>query len=646
MKTKTAATKSLPDPNPGKDITDDTAHVQTSFSPGGIPIRFRTDLSEFSTTKNLATREQLQLHLTHTRLQLLRGFDELLCLDGLTGVEHLPHQIETVRKVMRRFRGRVLLADEVGLGKTIEACLLLREYLLRRLIKRVLILVPNPLVSQWHEELSSKFHLDFKIAPRTATSSRDEFWTTHDRVLVSTSFARTGRRPEAIASAQWDLVIVDEAHHCRNRTTKLWKLVNSLQRRHMFLLTATPVQNNLVELYSLLTLLEPGHLKTEADFKKQFVTRGNPRDPRNRHRLRDLLGEVMIRNTRGLVQINLPPRYAQTIIATPGEEESQLLIDIQQYLRDQLATTVNTTTTDDAEQESPEELDASSTESADMSEAVGCDQRLTSRAGTPGSTVGISRMRLHAILTSIGSHPATAAATLQPLAERDDRARQLCERAGRITHSAKDEKLLQLLKESRDHKVLVFVASIRTLHRLQSLLTEAAISFSTFSGEQSSTDKDAAVEQLKSSVNVMLCTESGGEGRNLQFADTLINFDLPWNPMKIEQRIGRIHRFGQTQDVFIFNLCTAGTLESRILKLLNDKIRMFELVVGEVGSILGNLDDGQEFESLVLQLWQKAPDDKQLDADFETLGDTLVAAQEKYLDAKNLDDALFGEDYE
>ena len=144
----------------------------------------------------------------------------------------------------------------------------------------------------------------------------------------------------------------------------------------------------------------------------------------------------------------------------------------------------------------------------------------------------------------------------------------------------------------------------------------------------------------------MLCTESGGEGRNLQFADTLINFDLPWNPMKIEQRIGRIHRYGQTQDVFIFNLCTAGTLESRILKLLNDKIRMFELVVGEVGSILGNLDDGQDFESLVLQLWQKAPDDKQLDADFETLGDTLLAAQEKYLDAKNLDEALFGEDYE
>lgn len=116
--------------------------------------------------------------------------------------------------------------------------------------------------------------------------------------------------------------------------------------------------------------------------------------------------------------------------------------------------------------------------------------------------------------------------------------------------------------------------------------------------------------------------------------------------MRIEQRIGRVHRYGQTQDVFIFNLCTAGTVESRILRLLNDKIRMFELVVGEVGSILGNLDEGQEFESLVLQLWQNANTEQQLDENFQTLGNTLIAAQEKYLDARNLDEALFGEDFE
>ena len=206
--------------------------------------------------------------------------------------------------------------------------------------------------------------------------------------------------------------------------------------------------------------------------------------------------------------------------------------------------------------------------------------------------------------------------------------------------------LLKLLGDSKGHKILVFVGQIRTLHRLQDLLTEKGVRFSVFSGEQTSAEKDAAVEQLRDCVDVMLCTDSAGEGRNLQFADTLINYDLPWNPMRIEQRIGRVHRYGQTQDVFIFNLCTAGTVESRILKLLNDKIRMFELVVGEVGSILGNLEEGQEFESLVLQLWQNARDDQQLDAQFETLGETLIAAQEMYLDAKNLDEALFGEDFE
>lgn len=601
---------------------------------GGIPVRFRADLSEFTQNRSNGSRDQLQLHLTLARLQLLRGFDELLCLEGLTSIEHLPHQIETVRKVMRRFRGRVLLADEVGLGKTIEACLLLREYLLRRLVKRVLILVPNPLVSQWHEELAGKFHLDFTVPPRTTTGSRQKFYEEHDRVLISTSFARTGTRPEAIAAAHWDLVIVDEAHHCRNRTTKLWKLINSLQRRHMFLLTATPVQNNLLELYSLLTLLEPGHLKTEADFKRQFVTKGNPRDPRNRRKLQELLGEVMVRNTRSLVQINLPPRYAQTILATPDECESALLSDIQQFLRNLLQGT------------SPSAAVPSSEHGLEESSSEVVSETSSDDAPATTGSSGLSRMRLQSILTSLGSHPATAAAALEPLASGNPQAAQLCERAALLTHSAKDDKLLKLLVDSKGHKVLIFVGLIRTLHRLRGLLTEKGIPFSIFSGEQSSAEKDASVEQLRNSVDVMLCTDSAGEGRNLQFADTLINYDLPWNPMRIEQRIGRVHRYGQTQDVFIFNLCTAGTVESRILRLLNDKIRMFELVVGEVGSILGNLDEGQEFESLVLQLWQNANNEQQLDANFETLGDTLIAAQEKYLDARNLDEALFGEDFE
>jgi len=116
--------------------------------------------------------------------------------------------------------------------------------------------------------------------------------------------------------------------------------------------------------------------------------------------------------------------------------------------------------------------------------------------------------------------------------------------------------------------------------------------------------------------------------------------------MRIEQRVGRIHRIGQTREVFIFNLCTAGSLEERILRLLHEKIRMFELVVGEVGSILGNLEGGDEFESLVLDLWLQSRDPEDLDHAFEQLGDSLLAAQEEYLETKRLEEALFGDEYE
>ncbi|NLX54850.1 MAG: DEAD/DEAH box helicase [Planctomycetaceae bacterium] len=605
------------------DVVQLTPEVAAYRTPGGIPVRFRLEDRGFCSSQGQATRDQLALHLTLGRLQLLRGFDRLLCLEGVNGVEHLPHQIETVRKVLRRFRGRVLLADEVGLGKTIEACLLLREYLLRGLARRILILVPNPLVTQWRDELEGKFGLDFKIPPRTATSSRPEFWQSTDRVLVSTSFARTGSRPAAIAAAPWDIVVVDEAHHCKNPQTKLWQLVNSLQRRYMFLLTATPVQNNLVELYNLLTLLEPGHLQTAQDFKRQFVRRGNPRDPRNRHRLRALLGEVMIRNTRSLVQIDLPPRYAQTIVAVPGPDERQLHDAVHRYLR----------------QRTPPDAATSPRHCAPCEEDAACEEDVPRERG-------LSRLQIRSILAALGSHPTAVADSLEKISAADPEAARLRQLAARITHSAKDERLLELLRDSHGHRVLIFVHSLRTLHRVEDLLTDAGFRFATFSGEQSRAEKDAAVERFRDEVPILLCTDAGGEGHNLQFADTLINYDLPWNPMRIEQRIGRLHRYGQTQDVFVFNLCTENSLESRILALLNDKIRMFELVVGEIGSILGNLDDGDEFESVVLRMWMKAGDERQLAEAFTSLGDALLDAQSQYLESKELDDALFGEDFE
>lgn len=618
----------------------------------GIPVQFHlAPALDGPTTGDLAG---LRLHLEHARLKLLREFDQLLCLDGLTGVEHLPHQIETVRKVLRHFRGRVLLADEVGLGKTIEACLLLREYLLRQLVKKVLILVPSPLVSQWREELLSKFGLIFSVPPRTSTANSGEYWETTDQVLCSLSFAKSKKRIDAITACNWDLIIVDEAHHCKNRKTRNWELVNSLRRRHLFLLTATPVQNNLVELYNLLTLLEPGHLKTETDFKRSYVRRGNPHDPRNRERLRSLLGEVMVRNTRSLVQIDLPPRYAHTILVKPDAEEAKLYRLLDAYLRWRkapLSTGMLEEQSDSAESIPSNVLDFDP-EPVHLSMACaawqsGCPAEDAQEilSGSP-ELPPLNRMQVNTLLRMSGSHPRALVGSLERVAGDDKRARPVIDLGRRIECSAKEARLLELLRERRQDKTLVFASFRQTLAALEQRLQEAGIPFTVFSGSQSEKAKDEAVQAFHDQVPVMLCSESGGEGRNLQFANTLINFDLPWNPMRIEQRIGRIHRIGQTRDVFIFNLCTVGSLEERILDLLNDKIRMFELVVGEVGSILGNLEGGDEFETLVLNLWLHSQNDVDLDTSFQKLGDSLLNAQEEYLKTKELDEALFGEDYE
>ncbi len=613
--------------------------------------------------------DALWLRVEHARLRLLRGYEELLCLEGLQGVEHLPHQIETVRRVLRHLRGGVLLADEVGLGKTIEAGLLLREYLLRGMIRRVLILVPAALVGQWHEELTTKFSLDFTTA-ESGQAIGDGFWRDTERVLASLALAKSPRHFEAVSACSWDLVVVDEAHHCRNRTTRNWQLVNALQRKRMLLLTATPVQNDLLELYNLLTLLEPGHLKTEADFKRNYVRRGNPRDPRNRERLRSLLGEVMIRNTRSLVTIHLPPRYAQTFVLNPDERERRLYESLDAYLRRR----VGNNQPADAAEHGPElalqpqvdgiERDAAARQ-LDLFEkpaaarpgahpAAGAARRESASRAVPARE--LSRMRLTALLMAAGSHPAALAAPLADLAEEDEGAvalRNLSRGAidapdgdPLLLLSVKEAKLLELLAANRQGKTLVFANFSATLDRLARVLTRAGIPFSLFTGRQTAAEKAQAVEALTTRVPVMLCSEIGGEGHNLQVANTLINFDLPWNPMRIEQRVGRIHRIGQTREVFIFNLCTAGSLEERLLKLLHDKIRMFELVVGEVGSILGNLEGGDEFESLVLNLWLASRGPAELDGAFERLGDSLLAAQECYLDTKRLDAALFGDDYE
>jgi SNF2 family DNA or RNA helicase len=189
------------------------------------------------------------------------------------------------------------------------------------------------------------------------------------------------------------------------------------------------------------------------------------------------------------------------------------------------------------------------------------------------------------------------------------------------------------------------VHSRETLARLAQLLAQHGFDFARFDGSLSGPEKDCAIVEFRERVPVLLCTQSGGEGRNIQFCNTLINFDVPWNPMAIEQRIGRIDRIGQCREVFIFNLVTRGTLEEQVLVLLDEKISMFELVVGEVGAILGGLDEERDFSNLVLDAWLNASETGRAEA-FDALGRQLEQARAQHEGAKALDEALFGQDFE
>jgi superfamily II DNA or RNA helicase len=552
--------------------------------------------------------EPFRLRAELVRLSLFEGFDELLCLPALQGVEAHWYQVETVRKVLKHYRGRVLLADEVGLGKTVEAGMVVKEYMLRGMAERILILTPASLVGQWRDEMASKFGIDCATShDPLLRSDPARFWA-QPRVIASIAVARRKEQAELLAGLSYDVVVVDEAHHLRDQASASYRLVNSLQKRFLLLLSATPVQNSLLELYNLLTLLQPGIFKTQKEFRSVYMVAGKPREPANRDRLRELMRGVMVRNTRALAALRMPRRQAATLRAVPDPAEAACYDELSALVRELAAV----------------------------------------EAGAGASDASPHRLSLQHLLTAAGSSPAAAAGAIARTAERfpgDPRWAALLGRARAVGAGAKEVALLRLLAQNPDEKKLVFVHHRDSLTHLAERLRRRKMPFAVFSGDMTGPQKDAAVGAFRDAVPVLLCTESGGEGRNLQFCNTLINFDIPWNPMAIEQRIGRIDRIGQTREVFIFNLVTAGTIEDAVLRILDEKINMFELVVGEVGAILGEIDEQQEFSTLVLDAWLQRTEQTRAEA-FARLETQLLTARREYEGVKQLDEALFGNEFD
>ncbi len=573
-----------------------------------IPISIEVDGASFIkplSRGHFTSHENYDLALEGYQIRFKESFENLICLANLQGVRSLWYQEETARKVLKRFRGRTLLSDEVGLGKTIEASIVLKEYIRRGMVKSALILTPTSLVSQWKEELREKFGLDFPSTDDSDYRTKgDRFWQ-EPFALASINLAKSKKNFTLVTEREYDMVIVDEAHHLKNRSTLNWKLVNALKKRFLLLLTATPVENNLMELYNLITLLKPGQLKTASDFRKEFMTRGDPTDPRNRSRLKTLLGEVMIRNTRALAKIGLPPRFAHTIRVDPSRSEKELY------------------------------------------------ERITGLVQSINATDGTGRkLFLKNLLAEAGSSPHAVNITLSRILSKKDlllhhqKEIQVIKNLCRSMDDTRKSRMLLKLIRSSSEKKIIFVKYLGTLDHLSTFLSWNKIPHAMFHGRLNNRGKKEQIKKFEEETDILLTTEIGGEGRNLQFCNQMINYDLPWNPMKIEQRIGRIHRIGQKHEVTIYNLCATGSAEDYILEVLDKKINMFELVIGEIDMILGRVRGEKEFSDMVYDIWIQSVSDAERKKGFDQLATRLKRNKTGYEKTKALDEKLFGEDYE
>jgi SNF2 family DNA or RNA helicase len=514
------------------------------------------------------------------------GFDTFLSQPRL-GFEPFDYQWQTAQTVLRRMRGRAVLADEVGLGKTIEAGLVLSELRMRSLADRVLVVVPAGLAQQWREELERKFALPTTMAGKAGWDTGSD----HPVVIASLAAARREPLRSVLTHRPWDAIIVDEAHRLRNPRSASGRLARALSARYLLLLTATPVENRLQDLYELVSLVAPGLLGTPAQFRAQHGP-GESAAPRNVAELRARTREVMVRHRRSEVSVMLPQRLAETVLVTPSAEESALYAGIATRIRE-------------------EARDA------------------------PRSR----RLTLRSLARLAGSSPAAVAPTLVKVGWED-----LGRQAAAIADTSKVTELAARLRGTVPEKVLVFTAFRQTLNALASELRSQGIPTAIYHGSLARSDKEKAISAFRDEVPVLLSTESAGEGRNLQFCHMMVNIDLPWNPMQIEQRLGRLHRVGQTRDVLLTNLVARDTIEQRILHVLEAKINLFELVVGELDMILGRIDDDFDFETSVFDAYVESRDDTEFAERLAEIGENLARARTEYLRDRSFNDELIGQE--
>ncbi|MFX1503381.1 MAG: DEAD/DEAH box helicase, partial [Promethearchaeota archaeon] len=608
----------------------------------------------------------------------------------------MPHQINVTHRLAEEFFPRIILADEVGLGKTIEAGIYIKEMIARDLAERILIVVPASLVKQWAFEMSNKFNLEFTIydgkkikeLKRKGTYKHQDLLQNpfyYDNLIIcSLQFARNRNYIELLSSISWDIVIFDEAHHLRRylinamtgnfRETLNYELAKklSLNSESMLLLTATPLQLHSFELFSLIELIQPEvfenfsdfeHFRKNMPFINLLITNLNNIDKLNNFEvkntiklLKDLkyidknkslnqilseikddsfklrllkrieedhtLSKFLIRNRKKNVfsEELLNKRIVKTIMVNPTSEELEIYNEIRLYL----ATIYNSSiskensgigfiiTTLQKLLTSSKQAFLKSIErrldQLDRYKDIFIDTDIIKQGDPDFYEAELEDLFLDTEIFDVinSKFIEEKKEEVIDLLNQEKILKEYYNKLSALPYDSKSDQLLELLdhisSQNPQEKIIIFTQFVDTLKFLKSLIERQNSNYDVeiFYGGLDKVQKDEAVERFRSSkkFSLLISTEIGGEGRNFQFCRVLINYDLPWNPMKLEQRIGRLDRIGQkSKEIYIYNIFMEGTVETDIIHAILKRINLFEESIGVLEPIIGRIE--KDFRNVI-----------------------------------------------
>lgn len=596
-----------------------------------------------------------------------------------------PHQIDAALFALGNPLSKgVVFADEVGLGKTIEAALVLCQYWAERR-RRLLVICPAALRKQWSTELAEKFHLPTQILDARTWKNLQQGGI-HDPLdqpqinILSLNFA--ARHADKLRAVPWDLVVIDEAHKLRNAHRESHQTGQAIKKGlagcRKLLLTATPLQNSLLELYGLSTVIDEHLFGDAVSFRAQYM-RGEDNIPALRRRLSEFVTRTLRRDV--LEYVRYTERKPITIPFTPGADEQRLYDLVSAYLqreetygvpvrqRHLIALVLR-------------KLLASSTQAViktleTMHERLGAlldgktfdDDWLEHFIADEDIADELTEESVDQTAEQGPAYPApsTSSREIDPVLLRGEIAEleQYITLARSITEDEKSHALLSALETgfvrmtemNAPRKAVIFTESRRTQDYLARFLEAHGYAGKviTFSGTNSTpaitgiyqrwlkehagsdritgspaVDKRTAIiDHFHDKGEILVATEAAAEGVNLQFCALVVNYDLPWNPQRVEQRIGRCHRYGQAFDVVVINfLNQQNEADRRVLELLSEKFHLFDGVFGASDEILGRIESGVDFEQRIAAIYDTCRTPAEIEAAFATLQDELEASIE------------------